>query len=376
MKIIDRYVSSSLLLTGSFAVAVLSVVLVLGNIFKKLLDLLVSHDAPIELVLSFIAYILPFSLTFTIPWGFLTAVLLVFGKMSAENELIALRATGVSISRICASVFVLAIGFAGICLWINVEVAPRAQSKMKDALYNIATNNPLAMFTSDKVITDFPEHRIYVERHDGDKLYNLLVYVLDERDNVLRVIHAQNGWLETDHAKKQLLLHVYDASFEQHDETQPTDLTMVRQGTMKESTLPISLASLLEKNKNKHGIGTLTVSELLDRMDKADQDATPREKALAHTAAMTEVSKRFSFALATLAFGLIGVPLAITAQRKETSIGFLLSVAVAFAYFMFFIVIADAFRNRPEAHPELLVWLPNVVFLAIGAVLFYRLSRR
>ena len=45
-----------------------------------------SGDAPLELIISFIAYILPFSLTFTIPWGFLTAVLLVFGKMSAEHD--------------------------------------------------------------------------------------------------------------------------------------------------------------------------------------------------------------------------------------------------------------------------------------------------
>src|SRR6478736_5748438 len=104
MKMIDRYVSRQVLVTGLFAVAVLSVVLVLGNVFKQLLELLVNHDAPLDLILSFIAYILPFSLTFTIPWGFLTAVLLVFGKMSAENELIALKSSGISVPRTCASV--------------------------------------------------------------------------------------------------------------------------------------------------------------------------------------------------------------------------------------------------------------------------------
>src|SRR4030095_3735777 len=108
------------------------VVLVLGNIFKQLLDLLVNHNAPLELILSFIGYILPFSLTFTIPWGFLTAVLLVFGKMSAENELVALRSSGVSIPRICVSVFVLALASVGVCLWINVDVAPRGEVNMKD----------------------------------------------------------------------------------------------------------------------------------------------------------------------------------------------------------------------------------------------------
>src|SRR3954453_23809099 len=125
MKILDRYVFGQVLVTSLFAIAVLSVVLVLGNIFKQLLELLVNHDAPFDLILSVIAYLLPFSLTFTIPWGFLTAVLLVFGKMSAENELIALRSSGVSIPRISVLVFVIGLGCVATCLWINLIVAPQ-----------------------------------------------------------------------------------------------------------------------------------------------------------------------------------------------------------------------------------------------------------
>src|SRR5204862_2305437 len=112
------------------------------------------------------------SLAFTIPWGFLTAVLLAFGKMTAENELIALKSYGVSIARICAPVAVLAVIFVGICLWINVDVAPRAQERMKQAVFHIATSNPLAMFTSDKVIDEFPGRKIFVERHEGRELFN------------------------------------------------------------------------------------------------------------------------------------------------------------------------------------------------------------
>src|SRR4051812_29130582 len=170
MKIIDRYVGRQVLTSATFAVAVLSVVLVLGNIFKTLLDVLVKDDAPLELILSVIAYILPFSLIFTIPWGFLTAVLLVFGKMSAENELIALRSNGVSIARICMPVGVLALVFVGICLWINLDVAPRAHDRMKQAVFHIATSNPLAIFRSDKVIDEFPGRKIFVERHEGAEL--------------------------------------------------------------------------------------------------------------------------------------------------------------------------------------------------------------
>ncbi|MBA3272329.1 MAG: LptF/LptG family permease, partial [Chthoniobacterales bacterium] len=109
MKLIDRFISRELLVNLTFAVAVLSLVLVIGNIFRKLLPLLVNHDVPAAYLLTFIAYVLPFSLIFTIPWGLLTAILLVFGRLSADNELIALRSNGVSIGRICVSLAAIAL---------------------------------------------------------------------------------------------------------------------------------------------------------------------------------------------------------------------------------------------------------------------------
>jgi LPS export ABC transporter permease LptF len=379
MKLIDRYVGWQVFATTLFAVAILSVVLVLGNVFKQLLELLVNSNAPLELIVSFVAYILPFSLTFTIPWGFLTAVLLVFGKMSAENELIALRTSGVSIGRICLPVLALALLCVGLCLWINVEVAPRAQVKMKDALYEIVTNNPLAMFASDKVIEEFPGQKIYVERSRGSKLENLHVYQMNDDDDAMQVIFAKRGRIETDRANKQLLLRVSDGRLEQRNAEAPDEFLKINRATMEEFTFSIPLAELYEKNKKRKGMSSMTVGELLDRIETTDGAALSERdaKTLAaqRSSAKTEIQKRFSFSLASLAFALIAVPLAITAHRKETSIGFLLSLVVAFVYFLF-IIIADTVKERPDFHPELLVWLPNVLFIALGLGMFFRLHRR
>src|ERR1700720_3841773 len=116
MKIVDRYISRQLIVNLLFAVAVLSFVLVVGNIFRKLLPLLVNHDLPVEYLVSFVAYVLPFSLIFTIPWGLLTAVLLVFGRLSADNELTALRSNGVSVPRVCVSLALVALVCTAISL--------------------------------------------------------------------------------------------------------------------------------------------------------------------------------------------------------------------------------------------------------------------
>lgn len=375
MKLIDRYVGWQVLLTSTIAVAVLSVVLVLGNIFKQLLELLVKNDTPIEQILTFLAYILPFSLTFTIPWGFLTAVLLVFGKMSAENELIALRANGVSIPRITLPVLVLAILSVGVCLWINLDIAPKANARMKEELYNIATSNPLAMFESDKVIEEFPGKKIYVERHEGAELFNLLVYEMDEEFRPVKVVFAHRGKLETDREKKEILLHIFDARYEQRDSAEPENLMKIRTATAQENTLPISLEELSQKKRL--GISSLTARELLERINAEEKlvKMSEKERRGELSAARTEISRRFAYALASFAFALVGVPLAITAHRKETSVGFLLSLGIAVTYFFIGIFIYGI-REKAGLHPEFLMWIPNLLCIGLGGWLFARMSRR
>src|SRR5436189_5937782 len=176
MKLIDRFVSRELVVNVLFAIVVLSLVLVVGTIFRKQLPLLVNHDVPMEYLVTFIAYVLPFSLIFTIPWGLLTAVLLVFGRLSADNELIALRSNGVSITRICLPLMVIALLCTVASLWLNIQVAPAAQEEMRSTVFNLATRNPMAVFGSDQVIDQVPGRKIYVGRKAGNRLENILVF--------------------------------------------------------------------------------------------------------------------------------------------------------------------------------------------------------
>ncbi len=368
MKLIDRYVARELIVNVLFAIVVLSLVLVVGNIFRKLLPLLVNHDVPLEYLLTFIAYVLPFSLIFTIPWGLLTAILLVFGRLSADNELIALRSNGVSVTRICLPLAVLALICTAICLWLNVDVAPAAQEKLRSSIFDLATRNPIALFGGDQVIDQFPGRKIYVGKKEGNELENILVFQMDEHDLPVRVTHARTGKLEADLPHRRLLLHLYDARYEERDAKDPYDLTKIRDGiSLAEGTLPISLEELYEKEKKRPSRSALSLSQLIDQLNsgnRANQSET-----------RTEINKRFSFPFSCLAFALIGVPLGITTHRRETSVGFATGLLVAIFYFLF-IIIADTLRGNPAIHPELLVWFPNVLFLAIGGYLFYRLSRQ
>ncbi len=368
LKILARYLLTSLTVATAMGVALLSLVLVLGNVFKEMLDLLINHNVPLQTVLSFVAFVLPFSMTFTIPWGFLTAVLLVFGRISADNEIVALRASGVSFPRIFLPVAGIAVVLVGVCFWINTEIAPRAQYSMLSSLFRIATSNPISMFQPDEVVDQFPDYRVYVGSRDGDLMKNLIVFEINDRGIPSKVVFAKTGTLSTDTPNNRLLLKVENAHFETRDELQPDDVNLIRQGiTMEEGTFPMSLERLIAEKKREKPLSSYTLQELFTALAKPDCKR--------RLAFQVEVSQRFSMSLAALSFALIAVPLGITAHRKETSVGFALSLAIAFGYF-FFIIVADTFRENAHAMPVLLIWLPNLFFTGLGVWLFSRLARR
>jgi lipopolysaccharide export system permease protein len=127
--------------------------------------------------------------------------------------------------------------------------------------------------------------------------------------------------------------------------------------------LPISLEELYKREKKRPSRSALSIEQLLEQLRSENQ----RER----SASRTEINKRFSFPFACIAFAIIGVPLGVTAHRRETSIGFAMGLIVAITYFLF--VITGDTACQPRRAPEPLVW-SNVLFIVLGAFLFRRLA--
>ena len=368
MRIIDRQIGSSVLLAMGFGLAVLSFVLVLGNVVKELLDLMINKNLPLGSVALFMFLVLPFSLTFTIPWAFLTALLLVFGRMSADHELVVLRSSGVSLPRLCAPVFVLALGLSGICFWINAELAPRAEDKMISMVSDLALSDPMALLTPDEVIDDFPNRRIYIGEKQAGKLKNIIIFETDGQDVPTRRVFAKEGSLSVEPQKAGLLLRLYHARFEVRDNADPGDITKFRPGlVVAEGAYRLSNDKLFEVTSHTKSRRGYALSEYAKYM--ADGAGGEPLKA------RVEYHRRFSLALACVTFALVGVPLGITAHRKEASVGFGIGIAMALAYYSF-ILFAQVFAGNPLVHPVFVIWLPNILFGLLGAAFFIRLARQ
>src|SRR5258708_40316633 len=163
----------------------------------------------------------------------------------------------------------------------------------------------MALFGSDQVIDQFPGRKIYVGKKEGNKLENITVFELNENSLPVKVTYARTGMLEADLANKRILMHLYQARYQERDEKDPSNLRKIRDGiNMVEGTLPISLEELYEKEKKRPYRSALSIKQLLDQLES--------ESSRERSASRTEINKRFSFPMSCLPFALIGLPLAIT----------------------------------------------------------------
>lgn len=383
LRIFDRYIwrqVSSSTLTG---VLVLTGVMVLGNVFKEMERLLGdTASLPLLAVAQFITYVIPYSLIFTIPWALLTAILLVFGRMSADNEMTALRMTGMSMPRICAAVFTLSVLMSGVCYLVNVELAPLAKTKIKRLFYDLALDDPAVLFQPGKVLDRFPGYRIFTQEREGNKLKNVEI-IQTNLGRAERYIRAKRAEVVVTPGVTDFQLHLRNATVETGGGEADTasaggevnimnDLQFLYMG---DTAITFPLSKLKEKTERVTS-SMKDTSALWSEVNTgiSSVDGQPLTEKLI-SVSRTELSMRYSFSLAAIVFTLVGIPLGITAQRRETSIGFALSLIVAVSY-MVFVIFVNGLNERPSVYPHLLMWVPNLIFIGVGSRMFYKLNRR
>ena len=326
MKILDRYIARQLLGVTALGVMALSALLLLGNLFKELRPLLVENKAPISIVLEFIFQVIPFSLMFSIPWGFLTAVLLVYGRLASDNELTSMRMSGMSLWRLSAPAIAIGIALSGLCYWINIDIAPRAKQSISELLIKAASINPKGLLNEGQAITKFDNLEIYIDKRVDD------------------VIHG---------------MHIYQKA----DEKSPSVAMHSERVTMDEMPLSINLDKSRSRRIKANRFTNREIREALDTPGYLDKKQT--------TEFATELPRRASFSLACIVFALIGVPLAINTRRKDTSTGFALGILIASLYFLA-LIFADLSRKNDTMLPYILLWLPNIITVAVALHLHKR----
>lgn len=364
MSILNWYVLRGFLLAFCMAIGILTFGMTGANLIK-VLDL-VSEGASAWAFIQFIFYILPIVLTFTVPWAVMVAVMLVFGRLSADSEITAMRACGVSILQIMAPIMLVTVLLTGLCLYLQVELGPPLQGKARSLLKNAVLDQPQALFEPGRQI-NLQNTLIFInDKEPSGRLRGVDLYVLSGVNSYSQNISAAYGDIKTDHEKKLLTITLYDCMI---DNKQPGSSGSVGRFFSKRFEFTYDYSKMSNAAMVRVKPKYMRVSDLLGRINmtkKLNHDTTDLE---------VELNGRIAFALSPIAFLLLGLPLAIRTSRRETSVGLFLSVILAGGFF-FAIIMCESLSHQSWLYPQYLLWLPNIVFQILGAVLTWKISRR
>ena len=367
MTLIYNYIYREIIFLTLAIIGVLTFLLVGLELFK-VVELILYTDLPMWLTAKFVLLLIPFTLTLTIPTGLLAAVLMVFGRMSSDRELLALKASGVGLAPIVAPVFIVAFLLMLVDFWLIASVNPECRKEYNEMKHEIVTNNPLALFTPEMVLDKIPGWRIYFQSKEGSELKNVMLWQLDDQNHETSSMRAQAAKIGLDLEHQQLVMTLYG----ERSERVPAngDISQVQPGEHAEQAAStVSLNSFYEKLQTHLAWMTLPeIQEVIFSM----QTAPTGEQASPY---LTELQARISFSLACFTFIFVGIPLAIQTQRKETSVGVALTIAIVGLY-MLLEAVGRGLKTKAGLYPELIIWAPNIIFQAFGFYFFYRANRK
>jgi len=373
MRIFTKYITRQLFLTLFFTLGVFTFVLVLGRMLKQMTELLVNRNLGLEAVGMFVVLLIPNLLSFSLPMAVLAAALLVFGRLSADHEIVAMRASGVSLGRVAAPVILVAVLLGGLCFYVNADLGPRCLFRFRTLFLHLSTSQPMALIEEGSYIKDFPGYVLYVGRKHQDKgqdvIKDVSLFALDEKGNVVSSIRARRGIVTGRPAERKLLLDLYEVRGDLRDPKDPTNIHKIRPGTTAERyPVELDLGQIYRQAMASRKLSDLRFGELLTEIRNL------YALGIYPAAALMEAHQRVVMAVACLSFALIAIPLGLQTSRRETSIGIALSLGLALIFY-FTMVIASMFRDQPHVYPELILWTPNFVFQGVGLWLLWRAAR-
>jgi lipopolysaccharide export system permease protein len=378
-----RQVLASLVITAM----VFTFVLLLGNALKTILPLLVNRQLTLAVVAEAAALLVPFAWVFALPMGMLTATLLVFGRFSADQELTAVRASGISLLSLISPILLLSLALCALSALVNMEIGPRCRVAYTSILFNLKLELSGIQMPEGRFIKDFPGYIFYAGRNRGGELEDVMVFVLKDETNVVTTVRAARARLEVDAPNKTLTLRLYDGK--------TVDFRDGRMLPGAFAELPLQLDfSQKRSSVFRPKLSDMTAGQLWDELHdweerlnapppgrqlSADQLRTRRrelERLLGDptTPIRFQIHQQVAFSFACFGFTLVGIPLGIRMHRRETNVGIGVALMLVAVYYSF-IMLGQSLDTRAEYAPYLIVWLPNFIFQAVGAVLLWRANR-
>src|SRR3954471_14753986 len=323
MNLIHRHIFANVVLTCGAAVGLFGFVLMLANVLRDLLGYLLKGQIEFDTFLQLIGLLVPFVVSYALPMGILTGILLVLGRMSSDREITALRSSGMSVAWLSAPILFFALLGVTLAAFVNFQFMPTARLAYQRELAGAVQHNPLSFIEPKTFISNFPGVIIYVGDKQADMLKDIWIWELDKQKRVINSGRAATGWIRFDEAKSKLVLSLDYLQAEAHDRVDPEDPAKIRSGGATDhATFDLMLDKLTGQQAVKVKTKWLTFPQLVEewrRLGQPDTALSAEERAQQRMRVQITIHEKFAMAFSVLSFALVAIPLGIKVSRKETS---------------------------------------------------------
>lgn len=356
MKILQRYIFRELILPFILCLLTLSFIFMAGYLVRAA-NFIIGRGVPFSDTLYILLLVLPGLVSYTVPMSLLTAVLIVFGGLSQNNEIRAVKASGIHPYMIMKPALLIGLAASFAMFAFNDQIATNAAFLWRKATKQVLIKHPRAMIEPGRFVPLSDSIIFFTKEITGDEMRTVVAYEISESDEKpIRTINAERGEIVT-HGNRELQIRLYDGSV---SDAKDASVQSIQFKTYEFPTFGQEDIRRMRKKTRDY-----TLAELL--MHLSDRETT-KEKRRDIWAAFNE---RIAFAFGSFIFVFVGIPIAILVHRGEIVLSFAVSLAAAGLYYILFVGAKTAAMTT-FLPVTLVFWVPNVLLLALGARLLRR----
>lgn len=425
-----RYIYKELISPFLFSIGIVTFVLLINFLIREI-DRLLGKDLPFGVIIEFITLNLMWIFALSVPMAILVACLMTYGRLSEDNEITAMRASGISFISILRPGIIFGIVVAVLMIFFQNNILPHTNHKARLLTSDIKHMRPDLKIEPGYFMDDLEEYSIYVKKKDKDLLKEVTIYNKNASD-VQETIYADSGRIEI--VGQKLLFHLYSGEIHRLD-LQTRDEYRILKFKRHQVALNIDDRYLQRSEEGRRGEREMTVKmmkEQADKYKKRMQNITGKVKELVEKQLeikppknlaklntiinelkqtkkteldslgyhkersrlnslqnrvraelnlrrsykeqvykyWVEIHKKFSMPVACIIFVLIGAPLGIMTRKGGIALASVISLLFFIIYYIF-LVGGEELADEAIITPFWAMWTPNILLLIAGVFMIH-----
>ncbi|WP_413581970.1 LPS export ABC transporter permease LptF [Bdellovibrio sp. HCB288] len=326
----------------------------------RLTEFALVHGIAIKTIAQIIGYVVISLLPVLFPMALLFSVLLTYGRLSQDSEIVAMKASGLAMGTLLLPAILLALIVGTVSAQTSYVIAPWGNRQFEVLYTRLANTKATAVIKEGTFAEGFFDMVVYANEVDSKngKLRKVFIYDEKNSDVPLTVIAKEGSMLpDPDRPGQEVLLRLQNGEIHRQTKTH-TKISF--------DTYDVHFSEPDSHEERAKSPPSLTLDEVRNRLKQGIND--PEELRIMQT----EFHKRSAISVLCLVFALIGVGLGTTTNRRAAKAGgMILCIGIIIFYWVLYLAAEGAARNG-SMPAGLAIWAPNAIF---GLIALYTLRK-